>query len=157
MLSSLGPTLGDVIGMLPASNINTGRFLASVPLQNVIKFDKKKIFRCNMWVFWLTIVEMICQYIHQFKMSASRVTDKEIENFTFTVIQSEPFLQNNCIRIHIGKHEAEITKTITKKKKRYLLFSWLSLRQLYPLKLKIKTNDLIYSYDKEFAFSVWFH
>ena len=48
MLSSLVPTLGDVIGMLPASNINPGRFLTSVPLQNVIKFDKKKIFRYNM-------------------------------------------------------------------------------------------------------------
>ena len=48
MLSSLVPTLGDVIGMLPASNINTRRFLASVPFQNVIEFDKKKIFRCNM-------------------------------------------------------------------------------------------------------------
>ena len=48
MLSSLVPTLGDVIVMLTASNINTGRFLVSMPLQNVIKFDKKKIFRCNM-------------------------------------------------------------------------------------------------------------
>ena len=100
-MASLVPTLGDVIGMLPASNINTGRFLSSVPLQNVIKFDKKKILRCNMWVFWLIIVEMTCQYIQQFKMSASLVTEKEIENFTLTVIQSEPLIQKNCIRIVI--------------------------------------------------------
>ena len=32
-------------------------------------------------------------------MSASLVTDKEIENFTLTVIQSEPLIQNNFIRI----------------------------------------------------------
>ena len=32
-------------------------------------------------------------------MSASLVTDKEIDNFTLTVIQSEPLIQNNCVRI----------------------------------------------------------
>ena len=104
MLSSLVPTLGEVIGMLPVSNINTGAFLASVPLQNVKKFDKKKIFRCNMWVFWLIIVEITCQYIQQFKMSSTLVIDKEIENFTLTVIQSEPLIQNNCIRIGFLYH-----------------------------------------------------
>ena len=47
MLSSLVPILGGVIGMLPVSNINTGRFIAFVPLQNVIEFDKKKICMYN--------------------------------------------------------------------------------------------------------------
>ena len=47
--------------------------------------------------FLFIIVEITCQYIPKFKMSL--VTDKEIENFTLAVIQSEQLLQNNCIRI----------------------------------------------------------
>ena len=49
--------------------------------------------------FLFIIVEITCQHIPKFKMSASLVTDKEIENFTLAVIQSEQLLQNNCIRI----------------------------------------------------------
>ena len=33
-------------------------------------------------------------------MSATLVTDKEIENFTLTVIQTELLIQTNCIRIN---------------------------------------------------------
>lgn len=78
MLSYLMPKVGDVIGMILMSNINTGHFLASCPPQNVIIFYKKKIYKFKMRVFLLIIREITCQYIPEFKMSVSLVTIKTI-------------------------------------------------------------------------------
>lgn len=47
----------------------------------------------------LIFIEIACEYIPQFKMSDSLVTDKKIEIFTPTVIQSKLLIHKSCIKV----------------------------------------------------------